>query len=101
MTRKRWPAPSTGLRWVRPFNFEAAGPNTCLQIAKLMGAKFVVGTSTNDARRAKLKEYGADLVTISLDVDPNEDGALLKKFAAVVSTCFGMPVPVSDTEITT
>ena len=32
-----------------------------LQIAKLMGAKFVVGTSTNDERRAKLKEFGADL----------------------------------------
>lgn len=28
------------------------------------------------------KQYGADLVTISLDVDPNEDGALLKKYAA-------------------
>ena len=32
-----------------------------LQIAKLMGAKLVVGTSTNDERRAKLKEFGADL----------------------------------------
>ena len=32
-----------------------------LQVAKLMGAKFVVGTSTNDARRARLKEFGADL----------------------------------------
>lgn len=32
-----------------------------LQIAKLMGAKFVVGTSTNAARRARLKEFGADL----------------------------------------
>jgi NADPH2:quinone reductase len=32
-----------------------------LQIAKLMGAKFVVGTSTNEARRARLKEFGADL----------------------------------------
>src|ERR1700744_1740347 len=31
-----------------------------LQVARLMGAKFVVGTSTNEARRAKLKEYGAD-----------------------------------------
>ena len=32
-----------------------------LQIAKLKGAKLVIGTSTNDARRAKLKEFGADL----------------------------------------
>src|SRR5215212_10068699 len=32
-----------------------------LQIAKLMGAKFVVGTSTNETRRARLKEFGADL----------------------------------------
>ena len=38
-----------------------------LQIAKLMGAKFVVGTSTNDARRARLKEFGADLV-----IDPRK-----------------------------
>src|SRR5262249_13015792 len=33
-----------------------------LQIAKLGGAKLVIGTSTNDARRARLKEFGADLV---------------------------------------
>ena len=32
-----------------------------LQIAKLMGAELVVGSSTNDARRARLKEFGADL----------------------------------------
>lgn len=32
-----------------------------LQIAKLKGAKLVIGTSTNEARRARLKEYGADL----------------------------------------
>src|SRR6267154_380995 len=38
-----------------------------LQIAKLMGAKFVVGTSTNDARRAKLKDYGADLAVSTKD----------------------------------
>src|SRR6185437_2619103 len=29
-----------------------------MQIAKLKGAKLVIGTSTNDARRAKLKDYG-------------------------------------------
>ena len=33
-----------------------------LQIAKLRGASLVVGTSTNVARRARLKEFGADLV---------------------------------------
>lgn len=32
-----------------------------MQIAKLKGAKLVIGTSTNDARRAKLTEHGADL----------------------------------------
>ena len=38
-----------------------------LQIAKLMGAKLVVGTSTNEARRARLKEFGADLAVDSRD----------------------------------
>jgi len=32
-----------------------------LQIAKLKGARFVIGTSTNAARRERLKEFGADL----------------------------------------
>lgn len=32
-----------------------------LQIAKLKGAKLVIGSSTNDARRARLAEFGADL----------------------------------------
>jgi NADPH2:quinone reductase len=32
-----------------------------LQIAKLKGARLVIGTSTNAARRARLKEFGADL----------------------------------------
>ena len=31
-----------------------------LQIAKLKGAKLVFGSSTNDGRRARLKEFGAD-----------------------------------------
>ena len=31
------------------------------QIAKLKGARLVIGTSTNDARRVRLTEYGADL----------------------------------------
>ena len=40
-----------------------------LQIAKLMGAKFVVGTSTNNERRARLKEFGADLAVNTKDAD--------------------------------
>jgi NADPH2:quinone reductase len=40
-----------------------------LQVAKLMGAKFVVGTSTDDERRAKLKEFGADLAVNTKDAD--------------------------------
>jgi NADPH2:quinone reductase len=40
-----------------------------LQIAKLMGAKLVVGTSTNEARRARLKEFGADLAVNTKDAD--------------------------------
>lgn len=40
-----------------------------LQMAKLMGAKFVVGTSTNDERRARLGEYGADLAVSTKDRD--------------------------------
>ena len=32
-----------------------------LQIAKLKGARLVIGTSTNAGRRARLKEFGADL----------------------------------------
>jgi NADPH2:quinone reductase len=39
-----------------------------LQIAKLRGARLVIGTSTNEARRAKLKEFGADIV-----IDPRKD----------------------------
>jgi NADPH2:quinone reductase len=38
-----------------------------LQIAKLMGAKFVVGSSTHEARRARLKEFGADLAVDTRD----------------------------------
>lgn len=40
-----------------------------LQLAKLMGAGFVVGTSTDDARRARLKEFGADLAVNTKDGD--------------------------------
>ena len=32
-----------------------------LQIARFKGARLVIGSSTNDARREKLKEFGADL----------------------------------------
>lgn len=38
-----------------------------LQIARLMGASVVMGTSTNAARRAKLQEFGADLALDSGD----------------------------------
>jgi NADPH:quinone reductase len=38
-----------------------------LQIAKLMGARLVIGSSTNPARRARLKEFGADLAIDSRD----------------------------------
>jgi NADPH2:quinone reductase len=38
-----------------------------LQIAKLMGARFVIGTSTNDERRAKLKDFGADMTVDTRD----------------------------------
>jgi len=38
-----------------------------LQIAKLMGANVVIGSSTNDARRARLKEFGADLAVDTRD----------------------------------
>jgi NADPH2:quinone reductase len=38
-----------------------------MQIGKVMGAKLVIGTSTNPARRARLKEYGADLALDSGD----------------------------------
>jgi NADPH2:quinone reductase len=38
-----------------------------LQIAKLKGASPVIGSSTNDARRARLKEFGADLAVDTRD----------------------------------
>jgi NADPH2:quinone reductase len=40
-----------------------------LQIAKLLGAKLVIGTSTNAERRARLKDFGADLATDTADVN--------------------------------
>ncbi|MFZ9677201.1 MAG: quinone oxidoreductase family protein [Quisquiliibacterium sp.] len=40
-----------------------------LQIARLMGAGTVMGTSTNAARRARLTEFGADLALDSNDPD--------------------------------
>jgi NADPH:quinone reductase len=48
-----------------------------LQIAKLMGAKLVVGTSTNAGRRARLAEFGADLA-----VDTSEPNWSQKVLAA-------------------
>jgi len=38
-----------------------------LQIAKLKGARLVIGSSTNDARRPRLKEFGADLAIDTRD----------------------------------
>jgi NADPH:quinone reductase len=38
-----------------------------MQIAKVKGAKLVIGTSTNAVRRARLKDYGADLAIDSKD----------------------------------
>ena len=38
-----------------------------LQMAKLLGAKYVIGTSTNQARRARLTEFGADLALDTAD----------------------------------
>jgi NADPH:quinone reductase len=43
-----------------------------LQVAKLMGARLVLGTSTSPARRARLKEFGADLALDSRDPDRPE-----------------------------
>ena len=47
-----------------------------LQIAKLMGARLVIGTSTNDERRAKLKDFGADMTVDTRD--PAWPDAVLK-----------------------
>ncbi len=38
-----------------------------MQIAKAMGARLVIGSSTNAERRAKLKDFGADLAVDSKD----------------------------------
>src|SRR3984957_3394728 len=38
-----------------------------MQIAKLMGASLVMGTSTNAERRARLKEFGCDIALDSSD----------------------------------
>jgi NADPH2:quinone reductase len=40
-----------------------------LQIAKLKGARLVIGSSTNDARRARLKEFGADIAIDTRQAD--------------------------------
>jgi NADPH2:quinone reductase len=40
-----------------------------LQIAKFKGARLVIGSSTNAERRARLKEFGADLAIDSSDPD--------------------------------
>lgn len=40
-----------------------------LQIARHLGAALVIGSSTNDARRARLKEFGAGMVVDTRDKD--------------------------------
>jgi NADPH:quinone reductase len=40
-----------------------------LQIAKLKGARLVIGTSTNAIRRERLKEHGADLAIDTTEAD--------------------------------
>ena len=40
-----------------------------MQIAKFMGAGFVIGASTNAARRARLAEFGADLALDTTDAN--------------------------------
>jgi NADPH2:quinone reductase len=40
-----------------------------LQMAKLLGAKCVIGTSTNDTRRARLTAFGADFALNTADAD--------------------------------
>ena len=40
-----------------------------MQIAKFMGAALVIGTSTNAARRARLKDYGADVALDSSEAE--------------------------------
>jgi NADPH2:quinone reductase len=44
-----------------------------LQIAKLMGASLVIGTSTNAGRLAKLKDFGADLAVDTSKPNWHED----------------------------
>jgi NADPH2:quinone reductase len=44
-----------------------------MQIAKLMGASLVIGTSTNPERRARLKDYGCDLALDSANPGWPED----------------------------
>jgi len=44
-----------------------------LQIAKLRGAHLVIGSSTNDARRPRLKEFGADLAIDTRKADWADD----------------------------
>ena len=55
-----------------------------MQIAKFKGAKLVVGSSTNPERRARLKEFGADLAVDSSD--PAWVDQVLKATSAKAST---------------
>jgi len=58
-----------------------------LQIAKLLGARIVVGTSTNAVRRGRLAEFGADLA-----LDPREADWDAKAVAATGGKGFDLIV---------
>jgi len=60
-----------------------------LQVAKLMGAKLVVGTSTNEARRARLKEFGADLAINTKDADWPDQVMTARGFISPSTCCPG------------
>ena len=46
-----------------------------LQIARLKGATVVLGTSTDESRRARLKEFGCDVALDSRDPDPSRSSS--------------------------
>jgi NADPH2:quinone reductase len=62
-----------------------------LQIAKLLGARVVIGTSTNAERRARLKDFGADHA-----VDPSDPGWV----EAVLAATDGKGVDVIVDQVT-
>lgn len=59
-----------------------------LQIAKLKGARLVIGTSTKEDKRRRLKEFGADLVLDSRD--PNWADEVIKATGSGVDLIIDM-----------